>query len=73
MYKDEHTRDIGTAGNKNVFGGTFKEWGGKIQTKMGQVTHNERLQAKGQKLQAKGSQQARRGWVQRLTDDPRES
>lgn len=73
MYKDEHTRDIGTLGNKNVLGGRAKEWGGKIGAKMGQVAHNERLQAKGQKLQAKGTRQARRGWVQRLTDDPPES
>jgi uncharacterized protein YjbJ (UPF0337 family) len=73
MYKDEHTRNLGTQGSKNVLSGTFKEWGGKIEAKMGQMTHSERLQAKGQKLQAKGGQQARRGRVQRLTDEPRES
>jgi uncharacterized protein YjbJ (UPF0337 family) len=70
MYKNEDTRDIGTQGNKNVLGGRMKEWSGKIEAKMGQVTHNQHWQAKGQKLQAKGARQARRGWVQRLTDDP---
>ena len=73
MHKEEHTRNLGIVGSKNLLGGTFKEWGGKIQAKMGQATGSERWQAKGQKRQAKGSQQARKGRVQRLTDDPRES
>jgi uncharacterized protein YjbJ (UPF0337 family) len=59
---DEYTentphKDLGTRGQENTLKGKLKEAAGKVESKVGEITHNQDLKAKGDAKQLEGKGQ----------------
>ena len=65
-YDDQ--KDLGTQGQEDTLKGKVKNAAGKIQSKVGQATGNEDMQAKGDAKQVGGKVQATGGKVEQKVD-----
>ena len=64
----DQVKDLGTQGQEDTVKGKFKEAAGKVQSKVGELTGNEKMKAKGDVKQMGGKAQSTLGKGEKKVD-----
>jgi len=67
-YNQEQDKDLRTKGQEHTLKGKLKETAGKVQSKAGELTGNEEMEAKGKAKQAGGKVQSTFGKGEQKVD-----
>ncbi len=68
MANEYEEKDLGTQGQEDTLKGKLKQAGGKVQSKVGEVTGNTDTQAKGDSKQVEGKVQSTLGKGEQKVD-----